>query len=181
MFILIRLLCFVGILSASIGAQAHGEKGSAGAGAGASYGVFGASMDIKIVGNLYGSVGLGAAGEDAGYNIGARYYLLDANRLWRPRLVVNYGTNGIIFIEDCPGFDDDCEEWDSEKFDGSTIGFGQSLAFGSSRRHGMDIDILYVVDDGGLKDRRDELERQGYEVHDGVDDLIFSIGYRYNF
>lgn len=160
-------------------AFSHGENGSVGAGIGASYGLVGGSVDIPFSENLYGSVGLGNAFGELGYNAGVRYYLADANRTWRPRLVVNYGTIGVVQTETC--FFDLCSDEEYEAFVGTSFGVGQSVAFGSNHSHGFDIDLLYIADDGGRDERIKELEDEGFELKSGKSKALFSIGYRFNF
>lgn len=172
-------LCMVGSF---VHAADRTDVGSVGGGLGASYGIIGASLDVKLVPNLYASFGLGAAGDDTGFNLGLRYYLLDSARLWRPRIVANYGTNGLISTQTCFFRDYNCTDEEYESFEGGSVGFGQTLAFGQSRRHGMEIDILYKTDDGGLEDRVEELEDEGYYVdEDANSKLFFSVGYRFFF
>ncbi|MFL0802139.1 MAG: hypothetical protein K6L81_00350 [Agarilytica sp.] len=168
------------IFSVSAGtASAHGDIGSVGAGVGASYGFVGASFDKSFTKNLYGSVGLGSAGDDLGYNVGLRYYLQEAEKTWRPRLVLNYGTNGVISTQTC--FFSSCSEEEYESFEGWSIGVGQSVGFGSNQKHGFEFDLLFIADDGGLADRVDELEDEGFDADDGFGKVYFSIGYRFSF
>ncbi|MFL0800710.1 MAG: hypothetical protein K6L80_09705 [Agarilytica sp.] len=129
--------------------------------------------------NLYGSVGLGSAGDDLGYNVGLRYYLDEAENVWRPRLVLNYGTNGVISTQTC--FFSSCSDEEYESFEGWSIGVGQSVGFGSNQKHGFEFDLLFIADDGGLADRIDELEDEGFDADDGFGKIYFSIGYRFRF
>lgn len=182
---LVKTLSLTSLIIIGSQANAHGENGSVGAGAGASYGLLGASFEAKFIPNLYTSFGLGSiAGDHVGYNVGLRYYLLDQERIWRPRLVANYGTNGLIKTRRCKTFLSStvCDYRDYEGFEGTSIGFGQTLAFGESRHNGLEIDLLYKVDDGGMSDRVDEIKDQGNVVEDEHDSrLFFSIGYRFFF
>ncbi|WP_370980340.1 hypothetical protein [Agaribacterium sp. ZY112] len=161
-------------------AFAHGDTGSVGAGVGASYGVIGGSFDLKLVDKLYASAGIGAAGDELGYNFGLRYYLADSDRVWRPRLVANYGTNGLINRKVCI-WDDICSDGEYETFEGASFGLGQSVGWGSRFRHGFEADILYIVTDGGKEDRLDELKAEGFDVDGGSSKVYFSIGYRFSF
>ena len=174
-----RMITVSILLLLSSGAFAHGKKGSVGAGVGASYGMVGGSFDLKLVQNLYASAGLGLAGDTASYNFGLRYYLVDADKVWRPRLVANYGTNGVISRQVC--YWSACTENQYETFEGTSFGLGQSVGFGGAHRHGFEADILYIADDGGKQDRIDELELDGYEVDGGSGEIYFSLGYRFSF
>lgn len=176
--LIVTLVSFVLSVSAAV-VSAHGEIGSVGGGVGASYGFVGASFDKRFTDNLYGSVGLGSAGDDVGYNVGLRYYLADAETVWRPRLVLNYGTNGVISIETC--YFSSCSDEEYESFEGVSFGIGQSVGFGHDQKHGFEFDLLYIADDGGLQDRVDELEAIGFDADDGAGKLYFSIGYRFSF
>lgn len=167
-------------VSASTPALAHGNIGSAGAGIGASYGMIGGSFDVKIVERIYASAGLGFAGDELGYNVGLRAYLVDDSKVWRPRLVANYGTNGLISTQVC--FFDTCTDEEYESFQGVSIGLGQSVAFGrGEKRHGFELDFLYNVDDGGRGDRIDELEDSGFELEGNKNKFFLSAGYRFSF
>ncbi len=155
---------------------AHGNKGSLGVGIGFQYGILGMNLDFKASDNLYATFGAGHLIDSTGWSVGAKYYFLDADRTWRPRVTFLYGVNGFLskraFLA----------RYDYEYFNGVTVGLGQSIAFGRKRRHGLDLDLMYRVTDGGLSDRVDELESEGYNVEDREGRSLFlSIGYRFNF
>lgn len=162
-------------------ALAHGNIGSVGAGVGASYGFIGGSVDYKLFGNAYGSLGLGSAGDEVGYNAGIRYYFTDLNRTMRPRFSINYGTNGVISRQVCFFNTSNCTTTSYESFEGVSAGLGQSVAFGSGHNHGFEADILYILDDGGKSERIDELEDEGFDLDGKANKLYFSIGYRFSF
>lgn len=168
------------VLSLSLGMSsalfAHGSKGSLGTGIGFQYGLLGVNLDLKVTDNLYATAGVGRLLDITGWSVGAKYYFLDADRTWRPRAILLYGVNGALVKQSY--FVDD----EYESFTGISVGLGQSIAFGRSRTHGLDVDLLYRVTDGGLSDRFDELEDEGYDVKNNEGGSVFlSIGYRFNF
>ena len=78
----------------------YGTIGNAGFGIGVPYGMLGFNLEINALPFLSFSGGVGTtifAG--IGYNIGARGYFRKPGPVWRPRLSVFYGING-VYAED---------------------------------------------------------------------------------
>ena len=175
----LKRLTALSLLCSSSVLHAHGDTASIGAGVGTQYGLIGINGNLKITDNLYASAGLGTTFIGTGWSVGAKYYFLDANRIWRPRLIATYGTNAVLVTKQ--------EFWNDtirteESFTGFSLGLGQSFAFGSTRSHGFDFDIMYRVTDGGYADHLSELENIGLSIEDNTaQDISFSLGYRYNF
>lgn len=149
------------------------KTGSLGVGLGMPYGILGINGEYVIYNNVALTAGVGTTmGIEAGigYNIGIKYYLKDIGKTWRPRISAYYGTNGFIELDFST----------EEVFNGLTLGIGQQWMWGDRKRHGLDLDILYIVT-SGVYDRIDELENEGYEKIEESGRVKLSIGYRYGF
>ena len=170
-------LAFISLLMINT-TSAEQKSGSVGAGVGSTYGWVGGSLDINLSDRAALTLGFGTTGGDSGHNLGIRYYLRDDNVTWRPRVTLQKGTNGVLVKEDC--YYITCDK-DYESFVGTSIGFGQSITFGQSKRHGIDVDLFYKITDGGMQKRAEELEQQGYELENDANKFDISIGYRYHF
>lgn len=149
------------------------KKGSLGLGFGIPYGGLGINADVYFFDSVALSAGVGSFGYTAGYELGIKYFYGSSQKTWRPQAVLFYGINGIILVERDP------EEDIREAFPGFTVGLGSQFMFGRKKRHGFDIDVLYVLSSGMFK-RMDELEQLGYQFEE-VSRLKFSLGYRFAF
>lgn len=154
------------------------KMGSVGAGLGVPYGVLGLNGEYAIADNVNLTAGIGTtilAG--AGYNIGIKYYLKDVGNAWRPRISAYYGINGIIIVQ---------YAWSSEPFieevhSGLTLGIGTSWMWGDAKKHGIDLDIMYIATSGYFE-RKDELEEKYTNISwEEFGRVKISIGFRYGF
>jgi hypothetical protein len=153
------------------------SKGSVGVGFGIPYGIFGFNVDFRLYKFLYISGGLGTGiFITPMYNIGCKVYLRSGNYTWRPRLSVNYGTNGMLYVEDS------YSGAIKESFSGITLGIGQLWTLGITKAWGVDFDILYIVNDSELETRLKQLKNAGYSFQtEAVGNVKVSLGLRYCF
>lgn len=152
------------------------KTGSFGVGIGIPYGTFGLNFDVALpVENVYLTVGFGTtifAG--AGFGFGAKYYLREIGNTWRPRIIAVYGTNSMIL--------DDDGDLDGEQFSGLNIGVGQQWTWGDTKKHGMDLDFIYILTNGDFDRKYDRLlEDDYYSISSKPGRLKVSLGYRYCF
>ena len=157
------------------------KTGSVGIGLGVPYGILGFNIDFTVANNLNLSGGIGTtifAG--VGYSIGAKYFFRDVGHTWRPRVLIFYGINSMIYTEiyteDYSGEVD--ESW---KYSGLTLGIGQQWTFGESKRHSFDLDLMYLATQGDFHDKKEKLEDEGYDITGGDAKIKISLGYRYCF
>ena len=157
-------------------AHAHGERGSIGGGVGINYGIIGASFDFTVTDNFSVTTAINPFFDGVGYVVGGKYYFRPNDVMWRPRISVVYGTSHIIHVESY-------YEDEYERFEGVSIGLGQSFAFGQKRSHGFDFDLYYRATDGGAEKRIDELTNSGYISLNDTDynKVVISLGYRFNY
>jgi len=149
-----------------------GSIGSVGAGFGIPYGGIGINGEYAVMKNVNLTAGLGTtvvAG--AGFSIGIKYYLKEDGNTWRPRAAAYYGTNGAFEVIGRGGSKD--------TFSGLSVGLGQKWMFGASQKHGLDLDLMFIVT-SGIFDRVDLLEAGGLDV-DSTGRIKLSLGYRYAF
>lgn len=162
--------------------SSYPDNGSFGIGMGIPYGIFGINIDLMMSDTLAVSGGIGhTIFAGMGYNFGVKYYLREIGNTWRPRLMAFYGTNSLI---DVVGHYSYWKTYNdvSETYDGLTLGIGQQWTFGESKKHGLDLDLMWIVSRGGFDDRVDELDHQGYDMNDiGTGRIKISFGYRYCF
>jgi hypothetical protein len=151
----------------------YDSPGSIGLGFGIPYGMFGVNLDILLYKYLYFTAGLGTGIYITPmYNIGSKLYLRSGNYKWRPRVSAYYGTNGMLYVED--GY--------KSSYSGLTVGVGQLWTLGLTKTIGIDIDILYIVDDSKIEKRFQELKRAGYEFQtEALGNIKVSLGLRYCF
>ncbi len=173
-----KLFLSIALFSALSFSLNSNAQGSVGAGVGPTYGFVGGSTDFGFSDNMYGTLGLGTTGEEMTYNLGFRVYLKDRTHTWQPRVTLQYGTTGVIQTDVCFWA---CETQEHFVFESVSIGIGQSIMFGSSKKHGIDVDLFFKLDDGGMDEKIEELEGQGYVLDKDGNDILLSIGYRYNF
>jgi hypothetical protein len=148
------------------------KTGSIGFGFGATYGIIGANLELSLIKNFYLSGGVGStiiAG--LGYSIGAKYYLKNVGKTWRPRLLISYGTVGAVAEERLEN--GVTVEKHEDTFDGLILGIGQQWMFGDRRNIGLDFDALFVI----------QHEKINTEIFEDSPDPVFglSIGFRLGF
>ncbi len=148
-----------------------------GLGFGVPYGLLGAKVEYFVIDNLSLHASLGTNTVGLGYGTGAQYYFGDKNS-WRPDISIHYGSYGVITAGDnIPKrvFDDD------EEFEGLAIGGGVSKMWG---QNGFAVGAHFILD-SDLEDRKDELEKKGYEFDDagglGSDRFKILVGYVHSF
>ncbi|MDP2174040.1 MAG: hypothetical protein Q8M98_05330 [Candidatus Cloacimonadaceae bacterium] len=149
------------------------SNGSLGFGFGLPYGGLGFNADLNLLEHLALTAGIGTFGYVSGYELGLKGFLFPLKSNWRPQITLLYGINGMVLIDIPAGADI------KEAYRGFTVGAGSRWMFGDRRNHGMDFDILYVIN-SGMFERIDELEEQGY-VFTKVNRFTLSFGYRYAF
>lgn len=152
------------------------RRGALGLGYGLCYAGLGFNGDYNFTDDIVVSGSIGSFRYVGGYELGLKYYFLDFDKHFRPKLSVWYGVNGIIHAN--PREETGLPRI-TEAHQGFTVGAGGELMFGSRRRHGVDFDILYIVYTTQTK-RIEELETQGYEFARSIP-ILFSLGYRYAF
>lgn len=155
-------------------APSPGRSGSLGLGYGIPYGgKLGVNADVYFFDAAALTAGIGSYGYTAGYAVGAKYFHGSPQKFWRPQALLVYGINRVLVVQDSVAGDT------HEPFSGFTLGLGSQFMFGQARRHGFDVDLLYVVS-SGIYRRLEDLEQQGYSVP-SVGRFSFSVGYRYAF
>ena len=154
--------------------------GSIGIGLGINYGgILGINGEFNIGSNvsLTGGVGLLGQGEEPigeGYNLGLRYYLKDIGNTWRPRISACYGAIGSIEVWVIYG--EDIEEIHN----GFVLSIGQQWMWGEKKRHGLDLDIMFIVT-SSIYDRINEIKDElGLEL-ESPGRIKLSLGYRFAF
>lgn len=185
----IILICFsllcVQFVFAQIGftqtpsSSQSGNAGSIGLGAGMPYGGIGINLDYNLD-RITLSAGIGSIvvyDDSPGYAFGIRYNLREMNNTWIPRLSIFYGTNSVLKIE---YYDWYSHYTNYELYTGLNIGFGQQWKWGKTKKHGMDLDLMYIVTSDVFEDC-DDLEDVGFYVERRPSRIVMSIGYRYNF
>lgn len=118
----------------SIYARNEYKQFGLGIGFGLNYGGIGLNLTYAPIKYVSFTVHGGFNLVDFNAGIGANVYLNPRTKMYRPNLKVMYGYNAVIKIY---GLD----EYDKTYY-GLTIGFGNELRFGSSKKHGLDVDLL---------------------------------------
>jgi len=152
------------------------KAGTLGVGIGIPYGVIGANVEYALENNLNLTGGFGTTGlAGSGYNLGVKYYLKDVGNTRRPRISAYYGTNAMIAVTVFGGEDI------NESFSGLTLGYGQQWMWGESKKHGLDLDLMYLLTTGSFEERKDEIEERYSTTLEDPGKIKISIGYRYGF
>lgn len=157
----------------AVGSPVMAEVESFGVGLGIPFGYLGGNVDFSIIPNWVNlSLGAGIAPSGVVANAGLRLFLAPKTASFRPRISCFYGRNTYV---------EEKSYWiipdDYTSYDGVTAGIGASIAFGQSRRNGLDFDLLYIV---STKADLDDLEARGYDTSD-ADGIKISVGYRHFF
>jgi len=162
------------------------KHGSIGAGLGIPYGILGLNLDLNLIEYLTLSAGIGTTlfSDKPGYSIGGRLYLASAEKTWRPRISAFYGTIGgiqITYYYD-EYYEPSIEPFssDAEVFYGPIVGIGISSYWGQRKNYGIDIDLIYILDNKVAK-RAEEMESEGYIMEGSYGSVKFSFGVRYAF
>jgi hypothetical protein len=179
-------LSFLLISLTTCASYADEGKFSFGAGVGSLYAnSAGINFSYRLVDHLDVMAAYGA------YNratIGLQYHLTDNSDFFQPHLSAIYGMNGRLEVKD-----EGIHNTHEELFNGLSAGVGCRFGFGKNRRHGVNVDILYRITDGGLKDRKSEVETEDPFYGDvtgvgGVFDsfrayyaIQLSVGYNFRF
>jgi len=87
-------------------------------------------------------------------NAGLRYYILEHEYQWRPRLTILYGNNAIINIADIRGDGERIKE----AHHGLNIGVGLQWMIDRERRFGFDFDMVAIAY-STVYERLDELQK----------------------
>lgn len=172
--ILLPLTLFAAEDERIFGSAVTHKRGSLGVGYGLPYGGLGFSGDFYLNDDIGITGSLGTYGTVTGYGMGMKYMLGSFQNTFRPKLTAMYGVNGMIFINRDEPLNDIVEA-----FSGLTAAVGAQWMFGDDKRHGFDVDILYVITSGMYK-RIEEYEEQGY-IFTKAPRTKFSFGYRYAF
>ncbi len=143
------------------------KENSIGVGIGIPYGIIGVNGDLNIAPNLNFTLGIGTAVVSVGYNFGVKYFFLDADKWFRPRILAVYGTNSALQVTNASGYD--------KAYTGLSLGAGAQYMW--SRTSGLDFDIIYIATTG--LDVND-LRKQGIAA-DEPGKVKISLGYRYAF
>jgi hypothetical protein len=163
---------------ASIKEQSYNSVGSIGLGIGIPYGFLGANLDLKLYKSLYATGGLGTGiFVNPMYSVGLKCYLVPGNHKFRPRVMANYGTTSMIYVQNTygGGVEKDC-------FKGATIGGGFQYGLNITRCLGVDFDIIYILDDSELENKIETLQNQGYDMDIvAKGNVKISMGLRYIF
>lgn len=150
---------------------APAKRGSIGLGWGLPYGGLGVNADVCFFDVAALTAGVGSFGRAAGFSVGGKYFHGSPNKTWRPQIALLYGVNKVLVIEDEVAGDR------TEAFRGFTVGLGSQFMFGKAKKHGFDLDLLYIVSSGVFQ-RVEDLEQQGYQIG-SINRFTFSLGYRY--
>jgi len=153
------------------------RRGSLGVGYGLCYGGLGFNGDFNITDDIAATGSIGTFGYVGGYELGMKYFFLDFDKTFRPKLSAWYGVNALIVAR--PEVTSGLPKV-TEAHKGFCAGVGGQWMFSSSKRHGLDVDILYIISTTQTK-RIEELESQGYGTFSKGSRFLFSFGYRYAF
>ncbi|MBN1119340.1 MAG: hypothetical protein JXA77_19170 [Bacteroidales bacterium] len=150
-------------------------KASLGFGIGISYGTIGINGEFFAHPNVSLNLGVGTAIFITPIiDAGCKLYFTGAEKKWRPRASVYYGTNAIIWYSGDSYLPDI-----REKLNNVSFGIGQAWVLGSGNR-GLDLDIMYLVHNGA--ERLEEYINMGYDFDlNAMGHIKLNIGYRLYF
>lgn len=148
-------------------------KNSWGVGIGIPYGIVGVNLDRNVLPNTDLSLGLGTnLYDDVAYNFGVKYYLASEEKCFRPRISCYYGVNTVVTEKNYFGLVNN-----STNYNGLSLGVGANVSWGSTRRHGLDFDLIYIASTEADTER---LKAEGYDLQNEKD-IKVSVGYRRRF
>jgi hypothetical protein len=153
------------------------HNGSFGFGVGLTYGTIGFNGEIFITDHIGLMAGYGTAIYAPVWNVGTRLYLRSSQCTWRPRITALWGINSLLLRDN--EYDEPDSEYKVEKFEGLTLGFGQQWMWGESKRHGMDLDLMYIAT-SAIYDRVEELNAEGDNIQNSGRVKI-NLGYKFSF
>ncbi len=145
-----------------------------GIGAGLNYGGFGFSVSIAPIPfvSIDGHFGFNMV--QAVYGGGLSVYLRGktTKNTWRPSIKGFYGYNAVYKVINLRSLD--------KTYYGVNIGFGNEFRFGSSKRHGLNVDLIVPIRTEDAKDYYDYIESRT----DYISPLMpigISFGYHFEF
>jgi hypothetical protein len=163
--------------------------GSMGTGIGIPYGIIGINAEYEFVNHFSVGAGLGYAitGSSStasdiflGYSIGVRAYALPPRYIFRPRVGLFYGTNGLLQVTTTYIGSYYSSSSSSTVHTGFNASAGLSFRFTRGGRIGVDLDVLYQLS-STINDKIDELKKAGYTLSDEPSKVGVSLGFRYFF
>jgi hypothetical protein len=158
--------------------QSYGSVGSVGLGFGIPYGMLGVNFDLKLFSVLYANAGIGTGiFVTPMYSAGLKCYFLSGSHKFRPRVLANWGTTSMLYLEDNSG-----DVIERSSFNSMLLGTGFQYALDIKNAFAFDFDVIYIVNNSGLKTRAQELRNQGYDFDtDASGNIKISLGIRYIF
>lgn len=158
--------------------QSYGSVGSVGLGFGIPYGKLGVNIDLKLLSVLYANAGIGTGiFVTPMYSAGLKCYFLSGSHKFRPRVLANYGTTSMLYLEDNSG-----DVIERSSFNSILLGTGFQYALDIKNAFAFDFDIIYIVNNSGLEARAQELRNQGYDFEiNATGHIKVSFGIRYVF
>jgi hypothetical protein len=162
----------------SVKKQSYGSVGSVGLGFGIPYGMLGVNVDLKLFSVLYANAGIGTGiFVTPMYSAGLKCYFLSGSHKFRPRVLANYGTTSMLYLEDSSG-----DVIERSSFNSVLLGTGFQWALDIKNAFALDFDIIYILNNSGISARAQELRNQGYDFDiNSVGNIKVSFGIRYIF
>jgi len=162
----------------SVKKQSYGSVGSVGLGFGIPYGMLGVNVDLKLFSVLYANAGIGTGiFVNPMYSAGLKCYFLSGNHKFRPRVLANWGTTSMLYLEDSSG-----NVIERSSFNSVLFGTGFQWALDIKNAFALDFDIIYILNNSGILTRAEELRNQGYDFDiNSVGNVKVSFGIRYIF
>lgn len=153
------------------------RRGSLGIGYGLCYAGLGFNGDYNVTSDIAVSGSIGTFGYVGGYELGTKYYFMEFDATFRPMVSLWYGINAMTIARpsETSGLPNV-----TEGHAGFTGGAGAQWMFSKTKRHGFDVNLLYIISNNQEK-RLKQLESQGYGEFTRGSRLLFSFGYRYAF
>jgi len=162
------------IFHSALNAQDEYKHFGLGVGMGLSYGGFGCNFTyapIKYL-SVTGHAGFNLVDFNAG--IGANVYFMPRTKMYRPNLKVLYGYNGVILNLDLSEY--------NKSYYGVTVGFGNELRFGASKKHGFNVDLLVPFRPQEFRDDYDAMKDDPrVEILSEPLPIAINIGYHFDF